>query len=125
MAERRIRLRAIGPVDKEQKWDGERLLRIGRIEAFEVVLDDPSVSRRHAEVEFTEQGWMARDLGSSNGTFLNGVRINHSDRPLRPQDLLQCGNLVFRVEVATGDPLDLSETPCGGLQVQATTRQTL
>jgi putative nucleotidyltransferase with HDIG domain len=125
MAERRIRLRAIGPVDKEQKWDGERRLRIGRIEAFEVVLDDPSVSRRHAEVEYTEQGWVARDLGSSNGTFLNGVRISRSDRPVRPQDLLQCGNLVLRVEPVNDEAPDVSDTLSGNLQVQATTRQTL
>ncbi len=125
MAERRIRLRAIGPEDQQRKWDGDRVLRIGRINAFEVVLDDPSVSRRHAEVEFTEQGWVARDLGSSNGTFLNGVRINHTDRSLHAQDFLQCGNLVLQVEVLADEPLDLAETPCDGMQVQATTRQTL
>jgi putative nucleotidyltransferase with HDIG domain len=92
---------------------------------MEVVLDDPSISRRHAEIEYTEQGWVARDLGSTNGTYLNGVRIGRSDRPLRKQDLLQCGNLVLTVADLTTEPLDLTETPYGRIQIQATTRQSL
>src|SRR5205085_177827 len=114
----------VGP-GLERQWEGERILRVGRSESFEVVLNDPSVSRRHAEIEFTEQGWVARDQGSSNGTFLNGVRVGRTDRLLRERDLLQCGNVVLAVEALTTDSLDLTETPCGGLQVQATARQSL
>jgi putative nucleotidyltransferase with HDIG domain len=124
MAQRRIRLRAIGP-DLDRKWEADRLLRIGRSDALEVVLNDPSISRRHAEIEYTEKGWVARDLGSTNGTFLNGVRIGRSDRLLRKQDLLQCGNLVLTVADVTDEPLDFSETPYENVQVQATARQSL
>src|ERR1700730_17802983 len=126
MTERRIRLRAIGPkVDKDKKWEADRLLRIGRLENLEVVLDDTSISRRHAEIAYMEEGWSARDLGSTNGTFLNGVRLGRTGQLLRAQDLLQCGNVVLTIEALTDEPLDVSETPCGSLQVQAVARQSL
>jgi putative nucleotidyltransferase with HDIG domain len=124
MGERRIRLRAVGP-DSNVTWEAERLLRIGRLEDFEVLLHDSSISRRHAQVEFTELGWVVRDLGSTNGTFLNGVRAGRTDQRIRERDLLQCGNIVLVVEQLSEEPLDLTETPCGTLQVQATTRQSL
>src|SRR5438132_6284443 len=125
MIERRIRLRAIGPnFDKDKNWESDRLLRIGRLEALEVILDDTSISRRHAEIAFTEKGWLARDLGSTNGTFLNGVRLGRTGQSLRARDLLQCGNVVLTVELLD-DPLDVTETPCGTLQVQAVARQSL
>lgn len=123
MAERRIRLRAMGPDNKQ--WEAEHLLRIGRVGPAEVALDDPSISRRHAEIEFTELGWIARDLGSTNGTFLNGVRIGKADRLLHEQDLLQCGNVVLLVEALPGEPLNLAEAPKSGFLVQATARQSL
>lgn len=123
MAERRIRLRAMGPDNKQ--WEADQLLRIGRVAPADVVLDDPSISRRHAEIEFTDLGWIARDLGSTNGTFLNGVRIGNADRLLHEQDLLQCGNVVLLIEALPGEPLNLSEAPKSGFLVQATARQSL
>src|SRR5438045_3678049 len=110
MGEPRIRLRAVGP-ELEKLWEGERLVRIGRSEAYEICLNDPSISRRHAELEFTDQGWVVRDVGSTNGTFLNGVRVGRIDRRLSEQDILQCGNLVLFVDFLTEPPLDLTETP--------------
>jgi len=58
---------------------------IGRATECAVRLDDQSVSRHHAELTRTETGWMIRDLGSKNGTFVNGsvvtdyVVIGHKD----------------------------------------------
>src|SRR5262249_13101271 len=119
MTERRIRLRTVGP-GLDNKWEAEDRLRIGRLDSFEVLLNDPSISRRHAEIEYTEQGWVARDLGSKNGTFLNGMRLGRIDRRLCERDLLQCGNVVLTVEaLCEGPALGLEETPCGTLQVQA------
>jgi putative nucleotidyltransferase with HDIG domain len=125
MAERRIRLRAIEPEAKQKRWEAERRLRIGRLHTLELVFNDPSVSRRHAEVEFTGQGWIARDLGSTNGTFVNGVRLGRTDQPLHADDILQCGNLVLRVEALGEEPLDGSEAGQPGIRVQATARQSL
>jgi hypothetical protein len=51
---------------------------IGRDETADVVIDNPSVSRRHAEIRLTDSGWVVDDLGSSNGTFLAGSRIDQA-----------------------------------------------
>jgi pSer/pThr/pTyr-binding forkhead associated (FHA) protein len=49
---------------------------IGREDGADVLIDNPSVSRRHAEIRLGEQGWVVEDLGSSNGTFIRGAKIN-------------------------------------------------
>lgn len=51
-------------------------LRIGRDPGNDVVLRDPKVSRRHAEVVFERGFYVVHDLQSANGTYLNGRRIN-------------------------------------------------
>jgi hypothetical protein len=49
---------------------------VGRDESADVLIDNPSVSRRHAEIRLTDDGWVVEDLGSSNGTFLRGGKID-------------------------------------------------
>ncbi len=48
---------------------------VGRDEGADVVIDNPSVSRRHAEIRLDESGWVVEDLGSSNGTYFKGQKI--------------------------------------------------
>lgn len=121
-----IRLRAIGgKSNQDTNWEAEQILRIGRLEGLEVVLNDGSISRRHAEITLTERGWIARDLGSTNGTFVNGLRLGRTGQPLRANDLLQVGNIVLAVVALTDKGLDFTETPCGRMQVQAVARQSL
>jgi hypothetical protein len=48
---------------------------VGRDDGADVLIDNPSVSRRHAEIRLTDDGWVVEDLGSSNGTFLRGGKI--------------------------------------------------
>jgi serine phosphatase RsbU (regulator of sigma subunit) len=90
--------------------DGERIeldpgsaSTLGRSSDCAVVLSDASVSRRHAQVSFREGAWWAEDLGSKNGTKVNGRRI---DGPLRltPGDALQLGNfqVVFSAPASRG-----------------------
>jgi HD-GYP domain-containing protein (c-di-GMP phosphodiesterase class II)/pSer/pThr/pTyr-binding forkhead associated (FHA) protein len=120
----RIRLRGIGPQIEGKFWESDTQLRIGRLENLEVVLSDPSISRRHAEIVATEQGWVLRDLGSTNGTFLNGLRVGRADRKLRLRDVVQVGNLVLTVAVLEEDVSPSQETPSQGMQVEASTQHT-
>lgn len=53
---------------------------------------DPYVSRRHAEIVWMGAGWGVRDLGSTNGTRINGVAVEGSEvRSLAPEDVLEVG----------------------------------
>ena len=52
--------------------------RIGRGSSCQVRLSDDVVSRKHAEVLFIGDRWWLRDLGSANGTFIDGRRIEHA-----------------------------------------------
>jgi hypothetical protein len=49
---------------------------VGRADDNDLVLADPEVSRHHARLEPDGEGWRAIDLGSTNGTWVNGVRLN-------------------------------------------------
>jgi hypothetical protein len=61
--------------------DGDRLpleghaISIGRLSACDITISDPNVSRRHAEIRPEGDGYVLVDLGSTNGSRLNGVRI--------------------------------------------------
>lgn len=61
--------------------------------AADVILRDPNVSRRHAELTFTGSDWSIEDLNSTNGTFVNNRRITRC--PLRNGDLLTFGLSTF------------------------------
>ena len=59
-------------------------------------IPSPTVSRRHAELDIVDQQLILRDLGSTNGTSVNGIRIQGSCA-VNHGDLLQFGQVVFRV----------------------------
>ena len=68
---------------------------LGRHQDSEISLDDITVSRRHAEILRTPAGYVVRDAGSLNGTYVNNQRIDEA--ALRQGDELQVGKfrLVF------------------------------
>jgi serine phosphatase RsbU (regulator of sigma subunit) len=77
---------------------------IGRGAAVSIALIDASVSRRHAQLEFRDGAWQVQDLGSFNGTFVNGRRISHS-APLVNGDALRIGSVQCTfADDAAGDP---------------------
>ncbi len=117
---RRIRLRGVGGEVDGKVWESDTLLRAGRLTSLEVVLDDGSVSRRHAEVRSTDQGWRLRDLGSTNGTFLNGTRLGPGEWPLRAHDVIRCGKITLVVDLLR-EAGDITTTPMPDcLKVEAT-----
>ena len=62
---------------------------LGRSSGCHLVLADDSVSRRHAELLVSDGRWHVRDLGSTNGTWLNGRQVG--DAEVRPGDVLHLG----------------------------------
>lgn len=91
-----FRLRTIEGVPPDGNYPVEGTSRIGRSEECEVVLLDPSVSRTHAVVEIRRGAAVVRDAGSTNGTFVNGRRIERE--ALRDGDELRLGNTRLRFE---------------------------
>ena len=79
--------------------DGD-VTRAGRHPDSDIFLDDITVSRRHAEIVRTGDGYLVRDAGSLNGTYLNRERID--DAPLSNGDELQIGK--FRLVFFSGGP---------------------
>jgi hypothetical protein len=77
---------------------GGRPLIIGRSPEVDVTINDSNVSRRHAEVWRTPEGVAIRDLGSTNGTIVNGHVIEAVS--LSPRDEVSIGNVRFRIEMA-------------------------
>ena len=69
---------------------------VGRAPNSDIPVIDPTISRRHAEVDTTEAGVTVRDLGSSNGTFVNGTRVDSS--PVNSGDVLTFGKVAFRLQ---------------------------
>ncbi len=70
---------------------------IGRHSGNDIALDDPSVSGQHAEIAWVRNRWWVSDLGSTNGTLVNGSRIDSSS-PLEPGDLVQFGRVSGRFQ---------------------------
>ena len=76
---------------------GSRVV-LGRSREADIVLQDPNVSRRHAELRRDEGGWQIVDLGSTNGIKVNGRRVNN--QPLSPGDQVTIGvtDLTFELD---------------------------
>lgn len=85
------------PVDVE--------LVLGRTDG-DVTIEDPLISRRHASIRSVEGSLEIEDLGSLNGTWVNGERVEGSRR-LNPGDLVQVGTASFEVE---GEPVESGAT---------------
>ena len=89
----------------------EQEMVLGRAET-DVLAEDPDASRRHAAVRPTATGLEVEDLGSTNGTWLNGVRIDRAT-PLAAGDVVKVGGLSLRVEDETAPPWAQAPAPEG------------
>ncbi|MEO6858063.1 MAG: DUF3662 and FHA domain-containing protein [Solirubrobacteraceae bacterium] len=72
---------------------------MGRSRQCDLMLDDPNISRTHAEVRARGGSWVLTDLGSTNGTRLNGRRVEGSE-VLKPGDKIELGTsqITFELE---------------------------
>jgi FHA domain/Domain of unknown function (DUF1707) len=109
---RRAMLRAVAwwsslAADVRAGWDQPRVptlalpraespVTLGRSRTCDCVLADPSVSRRHAELRRDAGRWLLRDLGSRNGTRVNGVRLL-DEAEVGPGDRVSFGDARFRL----------------------------
>lgn len=94
----RFALRTLEGVAPGGVYSIERTSRIGRSEESEIVLVDPSISRAHAIIEVDAGEAVVRDLGSTNGTYVNGLRVEVER--LRDGDELRFGKTRMRFEEA-------------------------
>jgi signal transduction histidine kinase len=79
---------------------------LGRDQSNPIRLHDTEVSRRHAEVRPVDDSYRIIDLGSANGTFVNGQPIDQA--PLHPGDRLQHGQTVMLFNAGNGQERDLT-----------------
>ncbi len=76
---------------------------VGRAVASEIPIFDPTISRRHAELTVTATAVLLKDLGSSNGTFINGEKVTEGQ--VNPGDSVTFGKVVFQLKSPdTGGP---------------------
>ncbi|EYF07407.1 GGDEF domain-containing protein [Chondromyces apiculatus] len=73
---------------------GTGTIECGRSMQCDVPLDDDAVSRRHASVSWSGSGYVLRDLGSTNGTYVNDTAVK--ERVLRDGDQLKVGRTIFK-----------------------------
>ncbi len=73
--------------------------RIGRAGEAVLTVDDPDVSRVHAELSVTPAGIALRDLGSTNGTFVDGRRLGEQPVPVTERSRVLVGSSTFKLRV--------------------------
>ncbi|HEX6510398.1 MAG TPA: FHA domain-containing protein [Chloroflexota bacterium] len=80
---------------------GERLpllstTTIGRDDGNDIVLDDTFISAQHANITWNGNGWVLQDLGSTNGTRLNGKEVQRAVA-VKPGDIVEFGETKFKM----------------------------
>jgi tetratricopeptide (TPR) repeat protein len=92
-----------------QSWPVRGKMTVGRLAPATIVVDDDSVSRKHAELEKTPRGVVLRDLGSANGTLVNGESVGPEGVTLQPGDSIQFG--VVEMTLESGEAGASSDLP--------------
>lgn len=82
-----------GPQPNQSYDLNKDIVTLGRDITNDIVINDPEVSRHHMRMTRGAGGFTLEDLGSTNGTFVNGQRLTGA-RPLRPGDMIGLGETV-------------------------------
>ncbi len=71
------------------------LMTVGRGLNNDLIVEDPRVSRQHAQLRYRSRRYFIGDLGSTNGTYVNGTQVT-TDQVLRDGDTVSFGGLEMR-----------------------------
>jgi DNA-binding NtrC family response regulator len=97
----RYRLEVVDGPDRGRSIEGSEEVSVGTADANDLVLTDTTVSRHHVAITATVRGHLVRDLGSTNGTTINDVKIERGY--LAPAATIAIGNTRLRFEPAGGE----------------------
>ena len=94
-----VTLNLDGEILGEYPLEQNRLVKIGRLEGNDIIINDSSVSGNHAEIEFENERFFLTDRQSKNGTFVNNIQLNpNTGQHLRVGDELRFGDQKFILE---------------------------
>jgi predicted component of type VI protein secretion system len=102
-------IKGAGPAERIIVWDTQDVS-LGRASENDIAIDDAVLSRRHAEFYRSDGGWAVKDLGTSNGTSVNGETIR--TRTLANKDVVRIGEIeisfiqVAKNPAAIGKPVE-------------------
>jgi len=101
----------LGSDGEPQQWPiAEGNLTVGRAKDCQIWIPNTCLSRRHTQLRCEGRRTVITDLGSANGTFVNGVQVQEAQE-LRHGDLVRVGPLEFRYESLTPAEPEVPERP--------------
>jgi hypothetical protein len=99
MRARRARLRPLRPPGPPRRLRSGRRFRIGRLPSCDLVIRQPTVSRTHAVIYERHGAWYVADEGSTNGTFVNRLRIDRAVRLVEADEIRLGTAVLLRFEL--------------------------
>ena len=115
------KLQAITGEITGQEISVDRDMLVGRHQDADVLLQAAEISRRHAALLLKDQLLWVQDLNSSNGTFINDIRIEQ-EKQLHDGDIVQFASFKFSVLAPAKEILDLPEIEAEPVQTAARTQ---